>query len=57
MEVGKMTIEPLSSAMTYTAQPAKPVAAPAAETMEGKPMEANVPMVDAQTIADRKSVV
>ncbi len=50
-----MTIKPLSSAMTYTAQPAKPEVAPAAETMEGKPLETNAPMVDAQTIAVAKT--
>lgn len=50
-----MTIEPLSSAMTYTAQPVKLVAAPAAETMEGKPLETNAPMVDTQTLSVAKT--
>lgn len=50
-----MMIEPLSSAMTYTAQPvAKPVVTPAAETMEGQPNKADAPVVDAQTVTVAK---
>lgn len=50
-----MMIEPLSSAMTYAAQPvAKPVAAPVAETTEGQPVKTDAPIVDAQTVTVAK---
>ena len=51
-------IEPLGSAMSYTAQQAvKPVetSTSAAETREGKSIEANAPQVDAKTISMNKS--
>ena len=53
-----MGIEPLGSAMSYTAQQAvKPVetSAATAETREGQPIEANAPQVDAKTISMNKS--
>ena len=53
-----MGIEPLGSAMSYTAQQAvKPVetSAAAAEAREGQPIEANAPQVDAKTISLSKS--
>lgn len=51
-----MMIEPISSAMTYTAQPAvKPSVAPAAETREGQPIEVDAPVVDAQTMSVAKT--
>ena len=53
-----MGIEPLGSAMSYTAQQTiKPVetSAAAAEAREGQPIEANAPQVDAKTISLSKS--
>ena len=54
-----MAIEPLSSALAYTAQPvAKPVEAQSGtttETREGQPVEANAPQVDAETISVSKT--
>ena len=53
-----MGIEPLGSAMSYTAQQAaKPVetGTAAAETREGQPVEANAPQVDAKTISMNRS--
>ena len=50
-----MMIEPLSSAMTYAAQPVvKPVVTPVAETTEGQPVKTDAPIVDAQTITVAK---
>lgn len=53
-----MAIEPLGSAMSYTAQQsARPaeVNSNTAETREGQPVESNAPQVDAKTISLSKS--
>lgn len=51
-----MMIEPIGSAMTYTAQGTpNTVPAAASESMEGKPIEVDAPVVDNRTISVAKT--
>ena len=53
-----MAIEPINSAMSFTAQVTRPASTQGAqttETTEGKPIEINAPQVDAGTISVAKT--
>ena len=52
-----MTVEPLGSAMSYSAQTMRPAVqeAQTSETMEGQPIESNAPQVDSSTISVAKA--
>ena len=52
-----MTVEPLGSAMSYSAQTMRPAEqeAQTSETMEGQPIESNAPQVDSSTISVAKA--